>query len=477
LVILTERLQTKIPLKFPKISLPGELWLLVCDTLGPSDRKALAQTCQTFWSLINAKAPFLSQSIKEDIVHKLSPSLLALRLSFLASAVEVRWSAASFLSPTPLPVDEQSSGPILRTLSGSTALQSLELTRFEVSPSDQQVILGIPTLRKLTLCDSICVPTTVTLPSASIHVLVIRSLIFEQTAFEHLFRILADSLETLELGRECSNTDVHKLYSLLECTALQRFARIQIPEPVLFSNFNHPFLFHQFITVLHVSAVLPQSWPSVFPETFLPKLHHLSAPWRVAELLIPGRPVQVFCDTELEGLTMSTLKSRVVQMATSASDIEELELCSGWSSPRIFNILEKHLPHLKRLRLLIDAQTWYNPRQVKEHMKMEPKFGVQYAPLQELELRMEVPPKARQPHQVSRPNCRKISTLFIPICPALEVLSFIVTPNKFKTNEQDIPPRCIFKLQRTANGTWEERGFGIKVPDDAKGFPMVDYKL
>jgi hypothetical protein len=31
-VIFTETRQTKVPLKAPKLSLPGELWLLVCDT-------------------------------------------------------------------------------------------------------------------------------------------------------------------------------------------------------------------------------------------------------------------------------------------------------------------------------------------------------------------------------------------------------------------------------------------------------------
>ena len=373
-------------------------------------------------------------------------------------------------------MDEHISGSIFRPLAQSTALQSLELTRVEVSPHYQQEILRIPTLRKLTLCDAIFVPTTISLPPASIRILVLPSLVFEQTAMEHLFRILVDSLETLDIGTKCSKTDVHRLYSILELTPLQCFTSIRAPVPVLHNNLNHPFLFHAFITVLHVSAAHSQSFPSAFPVTFLPKLRNLSAPWRVAALLIPGRPIQVFCDTELQSLPISTLESTLVRLGTSTSDIEELEICSSWSSPYIFNLLEKHLPHLKRLRLLSTMKMWYNPRQMRKCMAMEPKFGIQYTPLQEIEIRVELPPKTRRPHQVSRANCQKLSLLFIPICPSLEVLSFIGTSGKFRTNERDIAPRCIYKLRKMANGEWETRGFGIKVPEDAKGFPTIDYQ-
>jgi hypothetical protein len=256
-VILTEPLQTKILLTAPKLSLPGELWLYVCDTLGPSDRKALAQACQAFWTLINAKAPFLTQLIEEDDIINLSPSLLALRLSFLASATELRWLTyrqQSFLSSNPLTIDVAIPGSILRTISESTALQSLELTGVEISPEHQHVILRIPTLRKLTLCDSIWVPTTETLPPTSIHVLVLRSLRCGQTASGHLFRILADSLETLELGTRCIETDVNKLYSTLGSMRLQRFTSIRVAMPVLLKNLNHSFLYNSFITVLHVNT-------------------------------------------------------------------------------------------------------------------------------------------------------------------------------------------------------------------------------
>jgi len=430
--------------------------------------------------LINTRAPFLSQSVQEDEIVNLSSELLAQRLSFLATAIEVQWLGAqsqSVLSSNPLTIDERIWGPIFRPLSESTTLQSLELTRVEVSPYFQQEILRIPTLRKLTLCDAIFIPTTITLPPASIRVLVLQSLIFEQTAMEHLFRVLVNSLETLDIGTKCSETGVHRIYSILESTPLQRFATIRAPVQVLLKDLNHPFLFHAFITVLHVSAAHSQSFPSVFPVTFLPKLRHLSAPWRVAELLVPGRPVQVFRDTELKRLALSTLESALGQLGASAGNIEELEICSVWTSPHIFKLLEKHLPHLKRLRVLGNANTWYNPRLMRKCMAMEPKFGVQYAPIQEIELWMELPPAARRPHQVSRPNCQKLSMLFIPICPSLELLSFVVTPNKFKTSERDISPRCIFKLRRMANGEWEERGFGIKRPEGTRGFPTVDYQL
>ena len=374
-------------------------------------------------------------------------------------------------------MDRQISDSIFRPLLESTALQSLELTRVEVSSHYQQEILRIPTLRKLTLCEAIFEPTTITLPPASIRILVLQSPVFEQTAIEHLFRVLSHSLETLDIGTKCSETDAHRLYSILESTPSQHVKSIRAPVSVLLNNPSHPIFLDACITVLHVSAADSQSFPSVFPVTFLPKLRHLSAPWNVAELLIPGRPVQVFCDMGLEPLTMSSLTSTLARLGTSLSDIEELEICSAWSSPCIFKLFEKHLPQLRRLRLLNKATTWYNPRRMRRCLAMEPKFGIQFAPMQEIEILMELPPKTRRPHQVSRQNCQKLSMLFIPICPSLEVLSFIVTSSKFNTNERDITPRCIFKLRKMANGEWEERGFGIKVPDNAKGFPTMNYKL
>ena len=291
---------------------------------------------------------------------------------------------------------------------------------------------------------------------------------------EHLFRVLAHSLETLGMDPTYYKTYVHKIYSIMGATPLRRFIAIRAPVPVLLSNFNHPFLSHQFITVLHVSPAYSQFFPSVLPGTLLPKLRHLSAPWCIAKLLIPGRPVQVFCDTELKSRTTRTFERTLVQLAKSASDIEELELRSQWSSPSIFKQLKEHMPHLKRLRLVIEAQMWYDPRRMEENTATEPKFCVHYTPLQELELRMEIPPQTRQPHQVSRPNCRIISSLFIPICPSLKLLSIIAVSNKFQTNERDIAPQCIFKLRRMVNGEWEERKFGIEIPQDAKGFPMLN---
>jgi hypothetical protein len=470
--------QAIAPLQVLKLCLPGEVWLLVCDIVGASDRKSLAQTCRYLWMLINAKTPFLSQFIQENFILDLPPRLLALCLSLLASATEVKWLATgpqSFLSSDPLTVVEHISSSILRTLSGSSALQSLQLTQVEVSPYYQQAILRIPTLRTLTLCDATFAPTSLALPPTSIHVLVLQSLHFDLGAMEHLFRVLADSLETLTLGPNCSVTDTYMLYSILEFTPLQRFTSIRAPMRLLRSDFDHPFLFHSFITALHVTVERVPSIPSPFPDTYLPNLRHLSAPWCIAELIVPERPVQVFCETGLQFLSQRDLESKLVQLATSASNIEELEMCSRWTSPNIFTLLERHVPHLKRLRLLISDSTRYCPRRVREYMAMEPKFGVQCTSLQEIELRVQVPPEGRTPHQVSRSNCRTLSTLFIPICPALEVLSFIVTSKKFTLHEEDIAPRCIFKLQRMANGEWEERGFGIAIPEETKGYPIVYY--
>ena len=411
----------------------------------------------------------------------MSPVPLAQRLSFLASAVKVQWSAVrsrshSVLSSNPLTGDKRISNSILLTLLVSSPLQSLELTRAEVNPYCQDVILRIPMLRKLTLCDTIFVPTTTTLPPSLIRILVLRSHIPEQTAMEHLFRILSPSLETLEIQPVGNLTYVNMIYSVMENTPFRRFTTFRAPRLPLISEANHQFLFHEFITVLHITPTDPQIFPSVLPGTFLPNLRHLSAPWCVAELLIPGRPVQVFCDTELKLSTTTTFKSMLEQLAKSAGNIEELVLASRWSCPDIYQHLKKYMPHLKRLRLVVEPQVWYDPREMQVNMDMEPKFGVQYTPLQELELRMEIPLNTRQPHQVSRPNCRLISPLFTLTCPSLKVLSVIVVSHKFHADERDIPLRSIFKLRKMTNGEWEERGFGVDVPQDAKGFPVLDYR-
>jgi hypothetical protein len=422
-------------------------------------------------------APFLSQFVQEAAVLNLSPRLLTQRLSFLASAAQVEWwPAQSSLSWGPFMVDEHISSPILRTLSESTTLRSLELTQIEVKPYYQQVILRIPTLRKLTLCDAIFTPTPMALPLTSIRVLVLRSLRSEQTPMAHLSRCLAGSLETLEIDSNCADTDVYNLFSILELTTLQSFASIRIPLSALRRSIFHPFLRHAFITTLHISVEHAQFLSPVFPDTFLPKLRRLSAPWSVAESLIPGRPVQVFRDIGLQVLDMPNLENMLVQLAASASGIEELELCSSWNSPGIFTLFVKHLPYLKRLRLLIGAQTHYYPRQVKSYMAMEPKFGVQCPSLREIEIRVQVPPENRLLHQVSRTNCRILSKLFIPICPALKVLTFIITDSRFNQCERDIPLRHIFKLRRMVNGEWEERGFGIETQEGAIDYPSVEYR-
>ena len=348
--------------------------------------------------------------------------------------------------------------------------------RAEVSPYCQDVILRIPMLRKLTLCDTIFVPTTTTLPPSRIRILVLRSHIPEQTAVEQLFRILSPSLETLEMQVVYNPTYANMIYSVMENTPFRRFTTFRAPTLPLISDANHQFLFHQFITVLLVTPTDPQILPSVLPSTFLPKLRHLSAPWCVAELLIPGRPVEVFCDTELKASTTRTFNSMLEQLAKSAGNIEELELASRWSCPGIYHQLKKYMPHLKRLRLVVEPQMWYDPREMQHNMDMEPQFGVQYTPLQEFELRMEIPLNTRQPHQVSRPNCRVISPLFTLTCPSLKVLSIVVVSSKIHAVERDIPLRCIFKLRKMTNGEWEECGFGVDVPQDAKGFPLLDYE-
>lgn len=71
----------------------------------------------------------------------------------------------------------------------------------------------------------------------------------------------------------------------------------------------------------------------------------------------------MFRDTEPLGLTMgSTLEIRALaKLATSASDTDELELCSNWHSPGIFTLPAGHLLHLRCLRLLVGVWTWYDP--------------------------------------------------------------------------------------------------------------------
>jgi hypothetical protein len=87
-----------------------------------------------------------------------------------------------------------------------------------------------------------------------------------------------------------------------------------------------------------------------------------------------------------------------------------------------------------------------------------------------------VPPEDRVLHQVSRPNCLIFSRMFTSICPALKVLTFIITDSKFKQCERDIPLRHIFKLRKMLNGEWEERGFGIEMPEGATEYPSVGYR-
>jgi hypothetical protein len=435
------------------MQLPVELLLMICHLLSPDDRKSLSHTCRAMFAFTNTKTPFRKLKLTKSATSELSSLYRHSRL--LAFADQVEWN----------PQPEQRRGRhhstsgwtlvglsiriVLNALQTSSSLRVFEIHRLKVCSSHQRIILSVPTLRELVLNQSIFVQSTAKMPPPSITALTFVPGASQPAPTAHILSLLSESLEVLDVGYS-----PRTVYSTLLTMQFPRLVSLRHRSQEL--NTLAVLTSHLSITKLYISVPISHQQLN-FTGDVLPRLRDLSSPWWVGEQLVPGRPVQVFADTGRKSVNLDDLEAKLVQLARSTSHIEALQMSvTRISAIRIFLMLAKRLPRLKRLQI-------WTPN-VKLRVSPETGKGPKWNPLKkcppaitEIEIRFRRPTKGTLPSQISRPFCHWMLYLAARACPALKVAIFAVLDSKESDVEQrDIPPVWKFKVCET-RGEWEEQ--------------------
>jgi hypothetical protein len=434
------------------------MWLLICNLLPTPDRRSLAWTCRDLWVLVSTLAPYLKLHIRGSGIFKL------VRLhqisSILKSATKVHWSIPRSESKRwnhPFTPIEQSARFIFRILSSSSFIRSLELSQVEVSPSNQRAILSISTLRELILHSSVFIPTAVPLPSTSINSLVLKSLDLSLAGVEHLFKILADTLETAHVDMHCFG-----IYEFPSTVPLLHLKSIAMHEIMLHNEVHlmRPLFTQVGITTLLVEPDinLNHIQPLSTLPSFLPQLRHLSAPLHVAKSLIHGRPVQVFRDIQVTWMDTCNLESELSCFATSTRHIEELKLSMDIVPPYFIESIFKYAPHLQRLCVVLRAYSRYLDAPAVLRV-IGTTIGSGHVTLKELEIRMELIGKSSSIREIKIHGHRVLHQLILT-CAALELMkvTLVFLPSR-GLEYWTMPVSCLLKLWKMPNGQWEERVF------------------
>jgi hypothetical protein len=344
---------------------------------------------------------------------------------------------------------------IFQTLSRSSVLRTLELSQVNVGPSNQRVVLSIPSLRKLVLRGSTFIPTAVYLPSTSIDTLILKEIRLSRAIMEHLFRILADTLETFHVASCCSGIGI-----LPDRVQLRHLKSLGIPERMLQNEslMGNPFFSQPTITTLFVEPGYPSLPPSL--PSFLPQLCRLSAPLHIAKALVHGRPIQDFRHIQLTWIDTNDLESSLSWLTRSIQHIKELELCLDIVPPGFLESLSKYTPHLRRLCVVLKAGSKW--RDVREGLRIGgATMGSGHGTLKELEFRMEIPANSYSPRQLyyGRPT---VLHLLIDTCAVIELMRVTIislpVPGS-RVEHWNMPVYCLFKLWKLPNGQWQDRVF------------------
>jgi len=437
------------------MQLPVELLLVICHFLGAPERQSLAHTCRAMSALINAKAPFQNSRLTRGGTSELLSLYLHSRV--LAFATEIHWNPeperrrGQRHSTDSFTVVGLSFRLVLSALQTSSSLRLLEIHRLEVSSSHQRIILSVPTLRELILDQSIFIPTTAKMPSSSITSLTFVPGASEQAPAAYLLKLLSESLEVLDAGYT-----PRTVYSTLLTMRFPRLVSLRHRSQDL--NALTVLTSHVSITKLYIPPFLgPEEMD--FPHDVLPQLRELASPWWVAEQLVPGRPVQVSSDTGRRALDLDELNELFMWPARSTRDIEELHVGTRSLGPKVFTVLAKHLPRLKRLKL------WTRTNTVK---------GAMWRPLEkcppaitDVEIRFQRSPRGPLPSRISRHCCHWVLCMTAKACPALETAMFAAPdPEEPDIEEREIPPAWKFKARKTSRGEWEEQRETLLAPSE-----------
>jgi hypothetical protein len=428
--------------------------------MSPSDRKSLAWTCRTLFSLLNSKAPFLTLKLKAEgflnlvRLHRYSRVLL--------SAGEVHWQGSQKQSrrkrsANPLTVVGHASRFMFSILSTSTTLRSLRLFRVEVSPSHQMAIVSIPTLRDLTLQESLFVPTNEKMPPTSITSLSLKQGVHLEAPMRHILNLLAGSLHTLAL-----DTTQLSIRPFLDSIQLAHLAHFRDMGTGWRASDMAKFTFQSTITTLFLGPTATHQLATI-PPGILPQLRELSAPCDVGKQIIPGRPVTYFRDTALKEVQMGEIDETLSHFSQSTAGITNLEMCTQLTVPSLFATLERRVPRIERFRLLTESDKFRHNPNFTATNKNVPRTGA--AALTEVEIRFRAYAGCHNPPFISTSNCQTIFEALDRACPVLNVVTFTVVgaSERFEKDASDLPPQSVYKLCKTGAGAWEKQQWGTSI--------------
>jgi hypothetical protein len=416
--------------------------------LAPAERQSLSCTCRALFAFINTNAPFRNLNLKGGRISELL--LLHHHARVLASAAAVCWGSRPPFwhrgSTHPWTVKGQSFRFMLSVLQTSTSLHTLQLAHVKVKPAQQLLILSIPTLKTLILEHSQFIPTAIELPLSSI-----TSLSFAWTQqpapIEHILRPLRNSLDRLEVKWVTFNISL--IIDTVQLPNLTCFTGWGVDASTLrgFTPRASSTITKLCITARFIAQPLGLS------DIVLPQLRELYSPWWIGVQLVPGRPVQVFYDTEMKEVKLSDLQTRIAWLSQSTRGVEVLRLYTLLSIPCLLQRLAMHVPRLQPLHL------WTRPESLtvecieSEQTAIDRKLSA----LTEIHITLLGSWYHMEWYPVHSPTCSILSKMYSWICPALEVAKISITQSRacFRV-EDNIPSQQMFKLRRRHTGKWEE---------------------
>lgn len=398
------------------------------------------------FAFVNANTPFRDLKLMGDSVL----DLLSLRrhTRVLASATKVEWNSGVKSWRPPISTKRWtvvglSFRFMLSALQTSTSLRTLQLVGVKVKPSHQLMILSTPTLKTLILQLSHFVPTAIKMPLSSITSLTLV-LSGRRACLEHTLGIFRDTLETLEVGYL-----VEDIYPVLEKVHLHRLTGLeQWGFDIRTSGFGQ-------ITP-HTSSTITKlcitTWsyprPLVLPDGVFPHLRELFSPWWIGTQLVPGRPVQVFYGIDKHEIEFNELQTNLALLSQSTRGIEELQLYTLLSIPRLLLLLAMHVPRLQQLHLWNRVESLLAESLELQRTPNEGRLNT----LTEIHVR-----SIGTWFQIREPACRMLSATRSWICPILEVAKICVGEIIAVPGEKwAISSQRELKLRRIHTGEWEE---------------------
>jgi len=81
-------------------------------------------------------------------------------------------------------------------------------------------------------------------------------------------------------------------------------------------------------------------------DSIFPQLRELFSPWWIGIQLVPGRPVQVFYDIEMQAVMLSDLQTHLVPLSQSTRGVKELHLHTLLSILRLLQHVAVHVPQI-----------------------------------------------------------------------------------------------------------------------------------